>query len=261
MSLLAQIHHGKRPAPRRCMIHGVQGVGKSTWAATSEQPVFVQTEDGLGEIDCAKFPLARSFSEVMAALTELRSAAHEFKTIVVDSLDWLERLIWQDVCTAENVSNIEKIGFQKGYTFALNHWRKFLEALDDLRRERGMAVVLIAHTKIEKFQTPEDSAFDRFSPRLHKLASAVVMEWCDEVFFATYSTTTDPKKVKNVEPERVMRTTEGPTHVAKNRLKMPVELPLEWAAYDYFAQQAHNSFSASSSASPASSPSPVSASA
>ena len=256
MSLLSQVHHGKRPAPRHCMIHGVQGVGKSNWAATSDHPVFVQTEDGLGEIDCAKFPLSRTFGEAMAALTELRTAPHDFKTVVVDSLDWLERLIWQEVCTAENVSNIEKIGFQKGYTFALNRWRKFLDALDDLRRERGMAVILIAHTKIEKFQTPEDSAFDRFSPRLHKLAAAVVMEWCDEVFFATYSTTTDPKKVKNVEAERVMRTAEGPTHVAKNRLKMPFELPLEWPAYEYFAQQAHAQVPATSSATP--SPAPVS---
>ncbi|MCC7407612.1 MAG: ATP-binding protein [Phycisphaeraceae bacterium] len=242
MSLLSQIQVGRRSAPRRCMIHGVQGVGKSSWAASSDRPIFIQTEDGLGEIDCAKFPLALSFGEVMTALHELRTGSHEFRTVVVDSLDWLERLIWQDICLAENVSNIEKIGYQKGYTFALSYWRLFLEALDGLRRERasgGMAVILTAHTKIEKFQTPEDSAFDRFSPRLHKLAAAVVMEWCDEVFFATYSTASDPKKVRNVTaPERVMRTCEGPTHVAKNRLQMPYELPLEWAAYDYFAHLA-----------------------
>jgi len=241
MSLLEQVHIGKRPAPRRCMVYGVQGVGKSTFGATSRKPIFVQTEDGLGEIECAKFPLARAFDEVMAALGELATQPHEYETVVIDSLDWLERMIWQEVCKAENVSNIEKIGFQKGYTFALNHWRQFLAGLDDLRLSRGLAVILIAHCKIEKFQTPEDSAFDRFSPRLHKLASAVVMEWCDEVIFATYSTTTDPKKVRNVTaPERIMRTCEGPTHVAKNRLNMPYELPLEWAAYDYFVNQAHN---------------------
>lgn len=239
MSLLSQIYHGKRSAPRRCMIHGVQGVGKSNWAATSDRPIFIQTEDGLGEIDCAKFPVASSFADVMTALAELYSTPHEFKTVVVDSLDWLERLIWQEVCRRKNVTNIEDIGFQKGYTFALDEWRTFLEALTALRRECGMSIILIAHTKVEKFQTPEDSGFDRFSPRLHKLAAAVVMEWCDEVFFATYSTTTDPKKVRNVDPERVMRTCEGPTHVAKNRLKMPPELPLEWRAYDYFAKQIH----------------------
>jgi hypothetical protein len=241
MSLLEQVHIGKRPAPRRCMVYGVQGVGKSTFGATSRRPIFVQTEDGLGEIECAKFPLSRSFDDVMAALGDLATQPHEYETVVVDSLDWLERMIWQEVCKAENVSNIEKIGFQKGYTYALNHWRQFLAGLDDLRLTRGIAVILIAHCKIEKFQTPEDSAFDRFSPRLHKLASAVVMEWCDEVLFATYSTTTDPKKVRNITaPERIMRTCEGPTHVAKNRLNMPYELPLEWAAYDYFVNQAHN---------------------
>ncbi len=256
MSLLSQITCGKRPAPRRCMIHGVQGVGKSTWAATSDHPVFIQTEDGLGEIDCAKFPVTRSFADVMAALTELRSEPHDFRTVVVDSLDWLERLIWQEVCVRKNVKNIEDIGFQKGYVFALDEWRMVIDALDALRRDRGMAIVLIAHTKIEKFQTPEDSAFDRFSPRLHKLAAAVVMEWCDEVLFATYSTTTDPKKVKNVEPVRVMRTSEGPTHVAKNRIKMPPELPLEWAAYEYFAREAHAPSAPSAPSVPSANPLP-----
>jgi len=72
MSLLSQIYHGKRHAPRRCMIHGVQGVGKSSWAATSDGPVFIQTEDGLGEIDCAKFPLSRTFGDCMAALAPHR---------------------------------------------------------------------------------------------------------------------------------------------------------------------------------------------
>lgn len=239
MSLLSQIHHGKLPAPRRCMIHGVQGVGKSTFAAASDRPIFIQTEDGLGEIDCAKFPVARGFGDCVATLTALANEAHDYRTVVIDSLDWLERLIWQEVCLRKNVKHIEDIGFQKGYAFALDEWRQVIQGLDALRRKKQMAIILIAHTKVEKFQTPEDSAFDRFSPRLHKLASAVVMEWCDEVFFATYSTSTDPKKVKNAEPQRIMRTSEGPTHVAKNRLKMPYELPLEWAAYEYFATQAH----------------------
>lgn len=239
MSLLSQVITGKRPAPRRCMVYGVQGVGKSQLCATAPSPVFIQTEDGLGEIDCAKFPLARSFADVMTSIRALYQEPHAFRTVVIDSLDWLEQMIWADVCIAENVSSIERIGFQKGYTYALKQWRELLDGLDALRHERGMTVALIAHSKIEKFQTPEDSAFDRFSPRLHKLAAATVMEWCDEVFFATYSSSTDPKRVKGTEPQRVMRTTEGPTHVAKNRLRMPAELPLEWEAYAYFAQIAH----------------------
>jgi hypothetical protein len=76
------------------LVYGTEGIGKSTLAARAPQPVFVQTEDGLGEVNCDKFPLAASFAETLAALTELRDQDHAYQTVVVDSLDWLERLIW-----------------------------------------------------------------------------------------------------------------------------------------------------------------------
>ena len=79
MSLLSKLQVGKQPAPRRCMIHGVQGVGKSTFGASARKPVFIQTEDGLGEIDCVRFPLSQSFAEVMAALAELASQETRFR--------------------------------------------------------------------------------------------------------------------------------------------------------------------------------------
>ena len=46
----------RQPQPPRIMIYGSEGVGKSTFAASSPKPVFVQTEDGLSEIDTAKLP-------------------------------------------------------------------------------------------------------------------------------------------------------------------------------------------------------------
>lgn len=240
MSLLERIHQGRRLLPRRAMLHGVQGVGKSTWAAAAEKPIFISTEDGLGGIDCDAFPLARATDDVTGALAELASQPHEYRTLVIDSLDWLERMIWDDVCKEFGVKYLEKAdgGYGKGYTYTLPRWRAILNSLDELRSQRGMAIILLAHTKSEKFQTPEDAAYDRFAPRLHKLASALIQEWCDEVFFATYTAISDPKKTRDQLPQRVMRTCEGPSHVAKNRLNMPPELPLEWAAYDYYAKLA-----------------------
>src|SRR5690606_24699815 len=111
---------------------------------------------------------------------------HEYRTVVIDSLDWLERLIWAEVCADQGVDNTEKIGYAKGCTFAIDKWRAVLGALDALRSDRSMTVVLIAHAKIEKYENPETVPYDRYSPRLHKLASALVQEWCDEVLFATY---------------------------------------------------------------------------
>ena len=83
------------------------------------------------------------------------------------------------------VSVCETCGYAKGYTHALKHWQQILDALDALRNDRGMLVICIAHSKVEKFQDPEASAYDRYSPRLNKHASALVCEWSDAVLFAT----------------------------------------------------------------------------
>lgn len=239
MKLLEQITAGRSPAPRRVMVYGTHGIGKSTFASCAPKPVFIQTEDGLAEIDCEKFPLTTSFDQAMQALSELYTDKHAFRTVVVDSLDWLERLIWAEVCRKRNVESIEEIGYAKGYVFALTQWREFLEGLSALRNDKGMMVVLIAHARIERFENPETESYDRYVPRLHRLASQVIQEWCDEVLFATFKVFTkqtdegfDRKRTQGIGTgERIIRTVERPAHVAKNRLNLPDEIPLDWTVY------------------------------
>ena len=237
--LLQQVHKGKKPAPRRVMLYGTHGIGKSSFAACSDKPIFIQTEDGLGEIHCVKFPLAKTYDQVIQALSGLYLEKHPYRTLVIDSLDWLERLIWAEVCGKKKVENIEDIGYAKGYSFALTQWRDFIAGLEALRDEQGMTILLIAHAKIEKFENPETDSYDRYVPRLHKHAAALVQEWCDEVLFATYKVHTkqtdegfNRKRTQGIGTgERVIRTQERPAHVAKNRLDLPEELPLDWNAY------------------------------
>jgi hypothetical protein len=248
MKLLEQVVSGKIPAPRRVMLYGTQGIGKSTFASCAPNPIFLQTEDGLGEIDCAKFPLVTSFNEAMGALSELYTEPHPYQSVVVDSLDWLERLIFAEVCRKRNVENIEEIGYAKGYVFALTQWREFLEGLSALRNDRGMTAILIAHARIERFENPETEAYDRYVPRLHKTAAAVIQEWCDEVLFATYKVYTkqsdegfNRKRTQGIgSGERIIRTQERPAHVAKNRLNLPDEMPLDWNEYAQYLTNGTN---------------------
>lgn len=242
MSLMSSITRGKQPKPRRLMLYGTHGIGKSSFAACAPNPIFIQTEDGLGDIDCAKFPLATIYDNVRVSLSVLNSEKHDFKTVVIDSLDWLERLIWDYVCTDKGVKNIEEIGYAKGYTFALSHWKDILHELNMLR-DKGLSVILLAHSKIEPFQNPETETYDRYSPALHKKSSALVQEWCDEVLFTSskvFTKTTDEgfdkKRSQGLGTgERIIRTQDRPAHVAKNRLNMKEEIPLLWAEYaNYF---------------------------
>lgn len=237
--LMSQVTSGRSPAPRRVLLYGTHGIGKSTFASCAPGPVFIQTEDGLGGIDCDRFPLTTTFDQAMQALSELYSDEHSYRTVVVDSLDWLERLIWADVCRKRNVESIEEIGYGKGYVFALTEWRDFLDGLAALRNDKGMMVLLIAHARVERFENPETDPYDRYVPRLHRLASQVVQEWADEVLFATFKVYTrqtdagfDRKRTQGIGTgERIIRTVERPAHVAKNRLGLPDEMPLDWTAF------------------------------
>lgn len=244
MGLMERIQSGKQPMPPRLMVYGTEGIGKSTLAADAPKPVFVQTEDGLAEIACSKFPLAQTVDDVLANLAALSAEPHDYQTVVVDSLDWLERLIFDAVCREHRVASIEKAdgGYQRGYVHALSYWRKVVDALNGLRIGKGMAVILIAHAKVEKFEDPEATTYDRYSPRLHKHACALLTEWSDAVLFATrkFRTEVEDKGFGRERAiavgigadggERILRCVGSPACVAKNRYGLPGELPLSWPA-------------------------------
>ena len=242
--MLNTIQRGRSQQPRRVLLYGVHGVGKSTFGAMAEKPIFIQTEEGLNDIETDRFPLATKYGDVLNALSALYSEEHGYQTVVIDSLDWLERLIWAEVCAKRGVESIEDIGYAKGYVFALTQWREIFDGLDALRNDRGMQVILIAHAQIEKFANPETDTYDRYAPRLQKQASALVQEWADEVLFAAYKVHTkttsegfDRKRTHGIGTgERIIRTTERPAHVAKNRLNLPDEFPLDYRIYAAFVR-------------------------
>ena len=246
MALLSTITKGKENRPPRLFVYGQEGVGKSLFSASAPNPIFVQTEDGLGEIDTAKFPLAKNLADVTSAMTALRDEPHDFQTVVLDSADWLERLIWDKVCQDFGVRSIEKAdgGYGKGYVHALTYWRQIVGLLNDLRNTRGMIVIVIAHSKVERFEDPENAAYDRYTPRLHKAATSLLCEWVDAVLFATKRFRVSKEEGSGFQGdraiataiganggERILRTVGSPACIAKNRFNLPGEIPLSWSAF------------------------------
>lgn len=214
--------------PPRIVLHGVHGVGKSTWAAGAPAPVFIQTEDGLVNIEVDHFPVAQSMDEAFSFIGHLINEEHEYKTVVIDTVDWLEKLIWRKVCEDNNVKSIEGIGYGKGYMFAQQHWDRFFNGLDMLRN-KGLAVVVLAHNEIKTFNPPDGEAYDRYQIKLHKHAASKLEEWADLVLFANFKVyvDSDTNKVVN-SSERVIHTTNRPAWRAKTRYSLPEELPLDF---------------------------------
>lgn len=236
---LSQLTRSSAPKPPRLLIHGVAGVGKTTFAAGASNPVFIQTEDGLGTIDANHFPIARSFEDVIECLVTLYNEEHDFKTAVVDSADWLEPLIWAKTCKEYGWKDLEAPGYGKGYLATMEFWRQYLDGLNALRDERGMTIVQIAHTDIKRFDSPEHDPYDRYVIKLHARAAALLQEHADIVLFANYRISTVKadvgfnKKVNRAlgSGERVIHTAERPAFLAKNRYGLPDTLPLDWSAF------------------------------
>jgi len=229
MGMLETIQSGKEAKPPRIMLYGSEGIGKSTFGAKAPKPIFIQTEDGLSEIECSRFPLSKDFNSMFGALEALIK----------------ERVIFDEVCREFGVKSVEKAdgGYARGYVHALSYWRKMINALEHLRNEKGMACILIAHAKVERFEDPESSAYDRYTPRLHRHAAALISEWVDAVLFATRRFRTQKEdagfnRERTIAApvgadggERIIRTLGGPACVAKNRFNLPAELPLSWDAF------------------------------
>ena len=76
MTTLDKVAHGRTAKPPRILLYGVEGIGKSTFGSQAPNPVFVQTEDGLDAIDCARFPLATTYDDVIESLEELQRRDH-----------------------------------------------------------------------------------------------------------------------------------------------------------------------------------------
>jgi hypothetical protein len=180
--------------------------------------------------------LATSYQDVLDAIGSLYGEEHNFGTVVIDSLDWLDNLVWTDINSKYDAKDL---AYGKGAVIAANYWRDILDGLNALRDQRGMAVVLIAHTEIKRFDSPETEPYDRYRPKLQERSSALIQEWCDAVFFCNYRVITKETEVgfnKEVRRgvttgERLIYTTEKPAYLAKNRYSLPDSIPLSWDAF------------------------------
>ena len=227
-----KITRGVQRSAARVVLYGTEGIGKTTLAAEFPGALILDTESGSTHLDCARVACP-DWQSLMLAVTELAVDSQGFKTIVIDSADWAEKKLIEFMLKAAGKRSIEDFGFGKGYVMLQEHVTRFLGQCDALV-ERGLNVVLVAHSKVARTSPPDQTdGFDRYELKLTKQVAPLLKEWCDALLFATY-------KMRLVEgADGRMKATGGKTRVlysersaawdAKNRYGLPEEMPMEFS--------------------------------
>ena len=236
------ISTGIQNKPIKAVVYGPEGIGKSTFASKFPNPLFIDTEGSTSRLNVARTDAPSSLAMLSSMLTELAQNNHGYKTLVLDTADWAERLCIKAVCDKNGKAGIEDFGYGKGFTYVYEEMGRILNQLTTIW-EHGMNIVITAHAAIRKFEQPDEmGAYDRWELKLINAPKcnvcAMVKEWADMVIFANYKTFAvamdkDGKKHKAQGGERKMYTTHSPCWDAKNRFDLPPELPFD------FGQIAH----------------------
>ena len=232
MSWLQKVKTEKKKLPYALLIYGVHGIGKSTLPSESEKPIYI-CSDETDELNVPKFPKVNRWSDLTEQLAEILNSKHEYKTLVIDTVDGLEAVAQKEILAGKGsgVNMATALGgygkaYEEMYKLFLSVREKYLVPI----RDKGMNVVLIGHETRTKIEDPiTHYTYDNYTTSLHKKIKPIFQDWVSAILFATYKLLPAQGEDGTFHLEgdggRVLFTEERPSHIAKNRFDLPYEIP------------------------------------
>ncbi len=228
---MLNITTGRVARPQKLVFYGVEGIGKTSLAAQTPEPLFIDTEGGTAHLDVRRLQKPETWEELLALIREVAATPDVCRTLVIDTADWAEQMAIDHICQKYKQPGIESFGYGKGYTFLSEEFARMLAACDEVIRS-GKNVVITAHAKMRKQELPDEAgAFDRWELKLSKQTAPLLKEWPDALLFLNFKTlvvATESNTHKAQGGKRVIYTSHHPCWDAKNRHNLPEEMELSY---------------------------------
>ena len=215
------------------LIYGGEGRGKTTLACKFPKPVAMLLERGLPRgVSVDAIDGLGSYDNVIEALRELYRDPQGYETLVIDTLDSLEPMLLAHVCGANGWKNIEAPSYGKGFVIADQEWQRFIRGISALR-DKGVTIVIVAHSTIERVDDPRAPSYTAYWPKLHKRARHLILDACDivgllaeELRVATDDSGFRERTRATSSNQRFLFVEGCPAFVAKNRYAMPARIAI-----------------------------------
>lgn len=245
MNFFDKRESGRVRKPLYMALYSGPGVGKSSAAATFPKPHFFDFEESTHTLDVSRSrPL--EWDEIMSDLNEIleRDELPEIETIVFDTIDELERLIHHKIADKAKKDNIGDIGWQRGYSLAVDYWAELISITRQIRDKHKTHTVFLAHASSRTatdFEKEKD--FARYKMAIHPKACDYIFGQVEMVLFAkkdiAFKTVDDKTFAKDLD-NRILCTSLSAYFDAKNRIGLPATLPMPkknmfqvlWSAYN-----------------------------
>jgi len=159
-------------------IHGVPKSGKSTLASQFDAPFFVNTEGGLKGLRVFERPVD-DWQTFLQYANLLSSTQHNFKTIVIDTFDFLYRYSLDFVCKKHGIGYPSDEDWGKGWAYLRDELIRVMSKLAKL----GMGMVLISHCKIIELKTRAGTTITKIQPTLSNLPRQLILGMADIILF------------------------------------------------------------------------------
>lgn len=217
------IIEGVTPTAPKVMLYGLSGVGKSTLASKLKNPLFLDFEGGLSYLGVKRTKQYQELDTFYKNLAELyRSEKRDYDTLVIDSVDWMMRLIVEQTAgiTAHSLQetlNRSNGGYGNGKQVLENHVRTKLLPTLVLLNKKGYGICLVAHAERKHMMDAEGVDMEQITPKIDPITMNVFVEWCDNVLYLK----------KNADGHRILLMDSDDTALAKNRLGKSGEIDTE----------------------------------
>lgn len=206
------------------LLYGASKIGKSTWCSQAENALFLATEPGLNALEVFETPIT-CWDDLLSACAEIAEGKHDFKTIIVDTVDNAYRMCSEYICKKFKIEHESDLGYGKGYALINNEFQRVLNKLAFL----PYGLILISHSQELEIET-RIGKHTKIVPTLPEKARKLVTGLVDLILYCDL----EPQPGENGKPvyQRVIRTKPSPNYEAGDRTgRLPELLSLDFPSF------------------------------